>query len=119
MPIAKALSFSGLCGALAVGAFLSLSSPAEAQEEGEAAAAAVTSAQCRSNWSSSDATWTCTWNSFSVNSDNACVISADCRAECTLGILNKCTYRNNTVTVSLDDVRRLRNCSGVLKVGSC
>ena len=118
MPILKTLTLSGLCGALAVGAFLSLSSPALAQEEDETEAEeTVTAAQCRGNWFDSDATWTCSWTSISANSDNNCVISVSCRVECTA--LNRCTWRDNTVTVSLDDVLRLRNCTGTLTVGSC
>ena len=84
----------------------------------EPSAASVTVSNCASSFESSDASDSCGDPDVSV-SGGECVVGARCqRNSGSCSNPDRCT-RYSTVTGSRDDIEDLRNCDGVLKVGSC
>ena len=96
---------------IGAGAFLV---PATAQNSG------ATVQQCSDAWGDSSASQSCGLNqvhdnlaSISVNSSGQCTISVDCSTS-TYGV-----HRNTSFTGSANEMGRLHNCNGHLKLDGC
>ena len=87
---------------------------------------APTQQECEDAWSSSSASNSCGMTgihdppSISVNSSSQCAISVDCATLSGWGNFNNNNPHNSTSFAGTkDEVKRLKNCDGELKVDSC
>ena len=83
---------------------------------------ALGSQECRDAWNESDASESCGWATISQMTflsgcTNCCSVYVACKTGKPAWSMN---YWNDTViAASVDDTRRLVNCQGTLRIGSC
>lgn len=91
----------------------------EPPEDGDESETTITAQQCQNNFFSSSAGLSCPSSATITVTDNQCRFQVQCRNKWWGPSRPDENLVANDITVSLEDAKRLNNCNGVLKVGSC